>query len=278
MRETMPTPNETAVARLGSCERTSPLAKSGRRVFAGDHERVLLNSELQEIKAFTEKGLDPPSFEKAGPRAELFFEPSATTCGIVTCGGLCPGLNNVIRALVLTAHHGYGVKRILGFRYGYQGMSSNSTCDPFELTPDGVDHIHEQGGTMLGSSRGPQDEGDMVTTLRKHGVDILFVIGGDGTLRGGSELSKEIAKQGVPISVIGIPKTIDNQDGTDDSGNVKLNDIGVFLRESISEGFKAKGMACSIKYIDPSYTIRSLPACGIDATGQPERMKTESDS
>lgn len=61
-------------------------------------------------------------FELAGPRAKLFFNPQQTRAGIVTCGGLCPGLNNVIRSLFLELHHAYGVKEVLGFRGGYQGL------------------------------------------------------------------------------------------------------------------------------------------------------------
>jgi 6-phosphofructokinase 1 len=132
------------------------------------------------------------------------------TCGIVTCGGLCPGLNNVIRAIVLALAYTHGVGRVLGFRYGYEGLSSKSSHEPLQLTMEVVDRIHDLGGTILGSSRGPQDVGDMVDTLVQRKVGILFTIGGDGTLRGASAISQEIERRRLPISVIGISKTIDN--------------------------------------------------------------------
>jgi 6-phosphofructokinase 1 len=280
----------------------------------------------------------------------------------------------VIRSLVMTALHTYGVRRCLGFRYGYAGLNPASGFEPMELTHDAVDHVHEQGGTMLGSSRGPQDPAVMVDTLVRHRVDMLFTVGGDGTLRGASALAAEIARRGLPIAVIGVPKTIDNdlswiarsfgfttsveeardvlqgahieargtlngvglvklmgrhsgfiaahaclanhdvdfclvpevpeeldgEDGflraleerlerrhhalivvaegfgqdlmtstgevlRDASGNVKLGDVGVFLRDRILEHFAGRGKGLSMKYIDPSYTIRSLPACAMDA-------------
>jgi 6-phosphofructokinase 1 len=296
------------------------------------------------------------------------------TCGIVTCGGLCPGLNNVIRSVVLTLTYAYGVHRILGFRYGYAGLASQSGYEPMGLTPEIVEDIHEQGGTLLGTSRGAQDIGDMVDMLVQRNVDILFAIGGDGTLRGASALSQEIARRNRRISVIGIPKTIDNDlawiersfgfataveearrviraahaeargawngiglvklmgrhsgfiaahatlanadvnfclvpeapvdlgeeggflpalarrlaakhhavivvaEGAgqemlenpaepehDPSGNLRLHDIGVFLRDQITRYFAAQDTEITLKYIDPSYIIRSLPANSIDA-------------
>jgi 6-phosphofructokinase len=142
----------------------------------------------------------PPAFEMAGPRAQICFEPARLTCGIVTCGGLCPGLNNVIRAIVLTLTYAYGVQRVLGFRYGYAGLSATSGFEPLLLTPAVVEDIHEHGGTLLGSSRGPQDVSEMVDTLVQRNVGILFAIGGDGTLRGASALSQEIARRDLSIS------------------------------------------------------------------------------
>ncbi len=131
-------------------------------------------------------------FELAGPRAKLFFDPKQTRAGIVTCGGLCPGLNDVIRSLFLELHHAYGVKEVLGFRGGYQGLdpapgtaSGRHPMEPIVLTPEFVDDIHRDGGTVLGTSRGPVDIGLAVDNLMRRGVNILFTIGGDGTQRGG---------------------------------------------------------------------------------------------
>ena len=363
---------DTRIRTLGECTHVSPLVKRDWKCI-GEGSRNLASAAPHDLQRALDTGKEVPSFELAGPREKLFFDPAELTCGIVTCGGLCPGLNDVIRSIVLSATYSYGVKRILGFRYGYAGLASDSPDEPLELTPERVEHIHEQGGTMLGSSRGPQDLKDMVKTLQRHGVNILFTIGGDGTLSGAAGLAEECLKQGLPISVIGIPKTIDHdifwvarsfgfttavlyarvaitaghveakgasngiglvklmgrnsgfvaahatlanadanfclipevpfslhgeqgllrcleerlrlkrhavivvaegagqhlfadeQQGRDASGNVKHQDIGVFLKERISEHLKKSGMEFSIKYIDPSYIIRSLPADALDS-------------
>jgi len=149
-------------------------------------------------------------FELAGPRAKLFFDPRQTRAGIVTCGGLCPGLNDVIRSLFLELHHAYGVKEVLGFRGGYQGLDPARGAEPVVLTPEFVDNIHQEGGTVLGTSRGPVDIGLAVDNLIRRGVNLLFTIGGDGTQRGGHELFHEAKKRGYPLAVVGIPKTVDN--------------------------------------------------------------------
>jgi 6-phosphofructokinase 1 len=307
--------------------------------------------------------------ELAGPRDRLFFDPSTLSCGIVTCGGLCPGLNDVIRAIVLSLHNHYGVRSVYGFRFGYEGLVRRHGHEPLPLTPDTVDRIHAVGGTLLGSSRGPQDPAEMVQTLQDLRIGILFAIGGDGTLRGAQKIGEEAARRGLAISVIGIPKTIDNDvsfvqktfgfetavsesrratsaarveaegarhgvglvklmgrdsgfiaaysalvDGQADfclvpevpftlekllgalkqrlewrnhavivaaegagqnlvgqsgqrdaSGNVKYGDIGVFLRDAIIAHFKQINMPVSLKYLDPSYGIRSVPATAHDS-------------
>jgi 6-phosphofructokinase 1 len=353
------------IARLGDCRVPSPM--SGIQ-FVTDDDRVLYPSTLGDLARFQEVGGGCPAMESAGPRERLFFDPSALTCGIVSCGGLCPGLNDVIRAIVLSLHHHYGVERTYGFRYGYEGLVPSGP-EPMMLTPDVVNRIHEAGGSILGSSRGPQDPAAMVATLKRLGVGILFAIGGDGTLRGAHAISEEAARQGERISVIGVPKTIDNdvsfvqktfgfetavaearratyaanaeaegarngiglvklmgrdsgfiaaysvlvaghvnfclipelpftlerllpalrerlerrghavivvaegagqdlmarRDERDASGNVRHGDIGVFLRDAITRCFKESGTSISLKYIDPSYTIRSAPCIAHDS-------------
>jgi len=312
-------------------------------------------------------------FELAGPREKIFFKPEQTRAGIVTCGGLCPGLNNVIRSLFLELHHAYGVKEVLGFRDGYGGLDPSSGAEPIGLTSEFVDDIHKEGGTVLGTSRGPVDVGRAVEGLIRRGVDILFTIGGDGTQRGGNELYQEAKKRGHALSVVGIPKTVDNDvafvqrtfgfltaveeaakvlhrahteahsvhngialvklmgrhagfiagtatvasqdvnfclipevpfrlDGEggflaalqrrvekrghavvvvaegagqdllsaeagerDASGNVKLQDIGLFLRAKIESHFAAAAIPATLRYFDPSYFIRSSPANAEDA-------------
>ncbi len=342
--------------------------KIEKSLFVDEEARVLFHTNTRDISNFP----DEPKFESAGPRAKLFFEPGETVAGIVTCGGLCPGLNDVIRTITLTLQWQYGVKKVLGFRYGYQGLSSNAKEAPIELTADHVDNIHHLGGTMLGSSRGAQEPADMVKTLVKHKVNMIFTIGGDGTLTGAHALAEEITKQKLSISVIGIPKTIDNdiccsettfgfntafeearrsiqsahveakaafggiglvklmgrdsgfitaaatlansdvnfclipeeqiclegdkgllrrlekrferkdhavivvaegvgqdllqsESSTDKSGNAVYGDIGLFLKEKIKEHFKSLDKPVSIKYIDPSYNIRSCQANARDS-------------
>jgi 6-phosphofructokinase 1 len=164
----------------------------------------------ERIEIGAEPGLQ---FELAGPRAKLFFDPKKTRAGIVTCGGLCPGLNNVIRSLFLELHYGYGVADVLGFRDGYQGLDAKCGIEPVKITPEFVDHIHQHGGTVLGTSRGPVDIGRAVDNLIARDVNILFAIGGDGTQRGANDLYQEARKRGHALSVVGVPKTIDNDVG-----------------------------------------------------------------
>jgi len=357
---------DLTIARLGQCHVPSPM--SGVR-FTRDDERVLYHASFEDMKPWLDEGEDPPAMEVAGPRERLFFDPKTLACGIVTCGGICPGLNDVIRALVLSLHHHYGVRKVYGFRFGYEGLVRRYGHEPLELTPDAVNRIHEIGGSVLGSSRGPQDPAEMLQTLEDLKIGILFAIGGDGTLRGAQAISDEATRRGLRIGIIGIPKTIDNDvsfvqrtfgfetavtearratyaanteaeaarngiglvklmgrdsgfiaaysvlvdsqvnfclvpevpftlerllselkqrierrghavvvvaegagqdlmaraDERDSSGNVKHGDVGVFLRDAIREHFRQIGMEISLKYIDPSYTIRSVPATPHDS-------------
>ena len=331
--------------------------------------------ESQRVPATILRTVDAPSedsllFELAGAREHLFFNPSETRAGIVTCGGLCPGLNDVVRSLFLEMHHAYGVRDVLGFRWGYQGLDPEHGAEPLVLTHEMVDRIHLQAGTILGTSRGPVDKARAVENLIRRRVNILFTIGGDGTQRGAREFFEEAKRQGHALSVVGIPKTIDNdipfvarsfgfltaveeatkvlqrahtearsvQNGIalvklmgrhagfltaeatvasqevnftlipevpfqlegflkaleqrivkrghaviavaegagqellgntgkerDPSGNVRLRDIGLFLREKIEEWFKARNIPFVMRYFDPSYIVRSSPANAEDA-------------
>ena len=164
----------------------------------------------ERIEIGAEPGLQ---FELAGPRAKLFFDTKKTRAGIVTCGGLCPGLNNVIRSLFLELHYSYGINDVLGFRGGYSGLDPKCGAEPVKITPQFVDSIHQKGGTILSSSRGPVDIGRAVDNLIAREVNILFTVGGGGTQRGANDLYQEARRRGHLLSVIGIPKTIDNDVG-----------------------------------------------------------------
>ncbi|MCP4253429.1 MAG: ATP-dependent 6-phosphofructokinase [Candidatus Scalindua sp.] len=311
--------------------------------------------------------------EKGGPRENIYFDPSKVHAGIVTCGGLCPGLNDVIRAIVMALWYRYGTKRITGFMYGYRGLLSRFKLPVMELNPETVTKIHNLGGTILGSSRGYGDcVKEIVDSLERMNINMLFTIGGDGTQKGALDISEEAEKRGLKIAIVGIPKTIDNDlrfveksfgfetavsravdavscahveahDGvngigivkvmgresgfiaantalaindvnyvlipevrfdlegenglfanlerrleqhnhavilvaegagqgymkdsnaSDASGNTQLNDIGLFLKERIDDYFKKKEIDINLKYIDPSYMIRSAPANSNDS-------------
>ncbi len=192
---------------LGKATYDSPIKGKVSRFYNG--EAIACHDRSQELSSL-EKIEDIEYFELAGPREKLFFNPAETTVGIVTCGGLCPGLNDVIRALTFCALESYGVKRVLGFKYGYEGLVAKYYHYPIELTTNNTDEIHEKGGTILKSSRGAQDTEDIIDTLVHYGVNILFTIGGDGTQRGASDIAEGVKKRNLPISIVGIPKTIDN--------------------------------------------------------------------
>ena len=350
------------IERVGKCTIRSPLDSA---VFIHENEGVLVDATVSSFQ----RDRDSPAFlERAGPREKIFFNPETSRAAVVTCGGLCPGLNDVIRAIVMVLWYRYGVKKILGLRYGYEGLIASFNHEPFVLEPEYVEDIHKDGGTILGTSRGPQDPVLMVDYLVKEGINMLFTIGGDGTQRGALALTREIEKRGLAVSVVGIPKTIDNDiqftertfgfetavgisqmpitgahmeakgarngiglvklmgresgfiaayatlassdvnlvlvpeipfslervfrylderitrkghavivvaegagqqhaiaEGTDESGNKRLGDIGIFLKQTITEHFISRGIAATVKYIDPSYTIRSAPATPDDS-------------
>jgi 6-phosphofructokinase 1 len=209
------TPEQLRIAALGPATIPSPLGLStvcgdGVANYVVDTESVLYDLDRDRTQARLRAGQALPAFERAGPRARIFFDPAGTRAAIVTCGGLCPGINNVIRSLVMTLHHGYGVRTIYGIRYGFQGFIPRYGHEPLPLDPEVVDDIHEKGGSILASSRGRQDAGQILDCLQRLGVCLLFVIGGDGTLRGALAIHEEARRRGLALSVIGIPKTIDN--------------------------------------------------------------------
>ncbi|MDK2921899.1 MAG: 6-phosphofructokinase 1 [Desulfonauticus sp.] len=347
---------------LGPAKIPSPLASC--RFIPEDKKLTLpIPRELLD-----EKGEGPEEIvcEEAGPREKIYFDAPKTKCAIVTCGGLCPGINDVIRSIVMTCYHNYKVASVVGIKYGLQGLIPQYGHELVELTPDVVSEIHEFGGTILGSSRGHQPVEEIVDSLERLNINILFMIGGDGTMKAARAIFQEIKKRNLKISVIGVPKTIDNdihlvsktfgfdtavekateaircahteamgapngigivklmgresgfiaaqatlalkevnfvlipevpfslhgengllvnlekrlkkrghavivvaegagqelfQDlGTDPSGNKILGDICQVIKEEIKKYFASKNIPYTLKYIDPSYIIRSIPA------------------
>src|ERR671921_1789188 len=206
---------DLVVRTLGPCRIDSPLASrlGGREttqhsVVEGD--RILFDDTLSMAGARGVPVDQLPSLEPGGPRKRIYFDPAKTRVGIVTCGGLCPGLNDVIRGLVLELSRHYGVRRIVGFRNGYRGFIPRYGEDVVDLTPEVVMHIDDEGGTILGTSRGEQDAGEVVDALERLNINILFVIGGDGTIRGAMEVVRVVGERGLKLAVVGVPKTIDN--------------------------------------------------------------------
>lgn len=363
----------TDIPKLGKPKIPSPVQKRAKGdansiSFVSDDEHVLIDVSAQRLAQQFQNGQTPSSFQTAGPRSNIYFDPSKLRCALVTCGGLCPGLNDIIRSIVLELHWGYGVRNIYGIRYGLQGFIPQFGHDVIDLSPHAVVNIHERGGSVLGSSRGPQDIAEIVDCLERMNVAILFMIGGDGTLMAATRIADNIRQRNLKISVVGVPKTIDNDiylvsrsfgfetavdvatraimsahneaagypngigllklmgrysgfiaatatlahqdvnfvlipevdfdlDGPngllgaiekrladrghavivaaegagqrffddekterDASGNIKLKDIGLYLKDAIVSYFDAKNTGITIKYIDPSYMIRSLPA------------------
>jgi len=211
----MTTAADLVVKTLGPCRIDSPLKPmlESRRTtvhYVGEDDRVLFHDTVSLVRE-SGCGLDSlPGFEPAGPRRKIFFDASKMRVGIVTCGGLCPGINDVIRGIVMELTFHYGVKKIQGFRNGYQGFVAKYGHDVVELTPALVSDIDEDGGTLLGTSRGGQDPDEIVDCLERMNINALFVIGGDGTLRGAMQIAETVAARDAKISVVGIPKTIDN--------------------------------------------------------------------
>jgi len=356
---------------LGKCTVQSPLSSrytSHDTSFISDDVRIIYDPMLKNNNTTCIKGEE--SFEQAGPRSMIFFKPEEVRSAVVTCGGLCPGINAVIRSIVMESYYRYGLKSITGIRYGYSGLDPKKGYEPVELRPELVEDIHLEGGTTLGSSRGGTEDMEvLVDTLARLNINILYTIGGDGTLKGAQKIAEIAHRRGMPMSVIGIPKTIDNDisyvqrtfgfetayslavnsiyaahieskgapngiglvklmgrysgfiaahaclamndvnfilvpevpfdlDGDngflahlkkrilnrhhavicvaegagqdliqkeaatqtrDASGNVQLEDIGMFLKDTINGYFEEQGIEINLKYIDPSYLIRSAP-------------------
>ena len=192
---------------LGECRIASPVRK---HEFVPDGARVLMSEDVPLLDWLREKLGREPSFERAGPKAKIFHDPSWTRAGILTAGGLCPGLNNVIKGIVEILSFDYGIQTIYGIRFGYAGLNPTCGYTPMLLDPDAVDTIHEHGGTILGSSRGRQPTEVIVDTLVRMNINVLFCIGGDGSLRCARDVAEECLRRKLSISVIGVPKTIDN--------------------------------------------------------------------
>jgi len=192
---------ETAIEVLGDPSVQSPLLKKNYPCFVSDQDRVLVRISHESLKKIFKEGSEPLSFELAGPRQKIYFDPTKVRSAIVTCGGLCPGINDVIRAIVLALHYGYGAQSVLGIRYGLRGFIPEYGLPLMDLTLQAVNRIHEYGGTILASSRGHQPIDAIVDALVRMNVSILFIIGGDGTFRAGVKIADEIKKRDLKIAV-----------------------------------------------------------------------------
>lgn len=356
-----------SVETVGEARLPTPLERASEVSFTDDRERIVLNPHLSALAPFIKKSETPESFELAGPRPKIFFDPKATRAAIVTCGGLCPGINAVIRGIVMQLWYRYGCRDILGVRYGYGGLGKGAEV-PRALDPDIVSDIHSDGGTILGSSRGAPTASEIVDSIERLKIRLLFPIGGDGTMRGAEAIYQEAKRRNLKLAIVCVPKTIDNdiafvrrtfgfetavgaatesvraahveatgvpygiglvkimgrhagyiaanatvasghaniclvpevpfglegegglldvlekrvrarrhavivaaegagqyffdqrEPKRDASGNVKLGDIGLFLKERITAHFAGRGFPLTLKYIDPSYLIRTAPA------------------
>jgi 6-phosphofructokinase 1 len=203
------------IQNLGTPQFESPISHSKQ---TGDYVSNYVSDDQCTIyNTLIESGTPAQAPEKtqmielAGPRQKIFFEPQNTHAAIVTCGGLCPGLNDVIRAIVMCLWYRYGVKKISGIKFGYRGFLNEFSYPSMPLDPDIVQDIHQKGGTILGSSRGYGDRtNDIIDALVKNNINILFTIGGDGTQKGALNIAAEIQNRNLKIAMVGIPKTIDN--------------------------------------------------------------------
>ncbi len=205
----------TDISVLGEAKIDSPLKNhgipgEGGTRFISDDSRITVDVEVETIEGFIKNNQPLPSFEQTGPREKIYFDPSKLKCAISTCGGLCPGLNDIIRSIVLELYHIYHVRNIYGIRHGLQGFIPDYGHDVMDLNPASVSGIQDAGGSILGSSRGTQDISMVVDCLERMNVGILFMVGGDGTLMASKRIADEILKRKLKISVICIPKTIDN--------------------------------------------------------------------
>jgi len=199
--------SEFKITKLGEPLIDSPLANGS---FISDDSTVAYDTDAAILSEYTKAKKQIPAFELAGPRQKIYHDPAWTKAAIVTAGGLCPGLNDVIKFLTLTLRRQYGVQMVYGIQYGYRGLNPAHKLEPIILTNELVDDIHMSGGTILGSSRGYEDEKVIVKTLERMNINLLFCIGGDGTSRCAHDIVKEITRRGLSISVICVPKTIDN--------------------------------------------------------------------
>ncbi|MCH7937900.1 MAG: 6-phosphofructokinase, partial [Proteobacteria bacterium] len=205
-----PKPADFVIETLGKCTIESPLALSSVRGYGLSSFVAEKMSVLYHVTGESDEDFDVACrMERAGPRQRLYFDPEKTRAAIVTCGGLSPGLNNLIRSLLLELHHKYRIQAVIGFKYGFRGMNPEHGNEPVVLLPDRVRRIHNEGGSVLGVSRGAERVEVIVDRLQSMSINILFCVGGDGTLRGAHAIWEEIERRGAKISIVTVPKTID---------------------------------------------------------------------
>ena len=352
---------DTKIEKLG-------VAKYSAKIFSKivREQDFILYDPFHKKQKFSSTNTEQPAFLRAGQREKIYFEADKVVAGIVTCGGICPGINVVIRSIVMNLYRIYNCKNVLGFQYGLRGFVDKN-FPPLRLNPQKVEFIHQTGGSILGTSRGEQNSVEIVNCLVKNKINQLYIIGGDGSFHAALSIQKEIKRRDLKIALVTIPKTIDNDisfvaktfgfdtavesaanviqsasvesnsvyngiglvklmgrnsgfiaanaslahrnvdfvlipeqpfvlhgkqgflqamkkkllktgsalivvaegagqelllsdDKTDESGNPILVDIGKYLSQEIVKFCQKQKLACDLKYIDPSYIIRSVPA------------------
>jgi len=362
--------DQLRISHVGEPGFHSPLTTVG---YVDDEDQILWDRSRSWWKQHKSAIAEPPFLELGGPRRRILLDPKETRVAIVSCGGLCPGINDVIRAIVMQLWFPYGVREIVGLKYGFRSLAfTGSENLRMRLAPEMVAGLHLEGGSFLGSSRGSPPVSEMVDSLQDLRIDCLFVIGGDGSLRAAHAIHEEAAGRSYPMALVAAPKTVDNdiafvprsfgyetafsvaaeaircanreaegapggiglvkvmgreagfiaaaaalslpevnfvlvpevrfdihgqcgllaalerriqrrghavvvvaegagQDhmpsasDKDDSGNPRLGDIGIMLASEINRYFGKRDIEINLKYIDPSYMVRSVPATASDS-------------
>ena len=209
----------TKVELLGPLTVPNPASEESVGLYRTPEARKTVTADMDVIAQFQARAQPVPAFLEAGPRRMLFHEPQSVRAVVVTSGGLAPGLNCVVHGIVTRHWNTYGVNAarrggIFGIYDGFVGLY-NKPLDktPASLRPEITEPWLDRGGSMLGARRFHEQElgelADQITAnLALNDINILYVIGGDGSLKVAHEIAQRAKARN--ISVVGIPKTMDN--------------------------------------------------------------------